>query len=281
MAKGTGLIGNFKGKVGNMVGYNLKDSNNKQTQGIRVYQPVVRNPKSYAQAQQRCIMQPINQSYRLFKEVITRGYEGVSYGNASRLVWLKDAMKGFTGPWVRKGIANVYPVDCQMTKGSLPAFSCNIQSDNLRLYVDGVVAETAVATVGALSTLLLEKLTYLQEGDQITIVGVNPTSDSKPVAIESIVIKTTSSVALQGITTENNRICFDAEFLGLEFIKAGFIVLSREGSNGAHLRSSQFMRFDSDWQSDVQVYDGDNEVAIRSYMATGTNADWPQEALEG
>lgn len=281
MAKGTGLIGNFKGKVGNMVGYNLKDSNNKQTQGIRVYQPVVRNPKSYAQAQQRCIMQPINQSYRLFRDIITRGYEGVSYGNASRLAWMKDAMKHYTGPWVRKGVGNIFPVDCQMTKGSLPPFSLNIQESKLRLNVSGVVAETAVATVGALSTLLLEKMPYLQEGDQITFVGVSPDSSAKIVAFESIVIKTNSSVALKGITTENNRICFSAEFMGLEFIKAGFIVLSREGSNGAHLRSSQGMLFDDEWQEEVEVYSGDNEAAIRSYMAAGTNADWPQEALEG
>ena len=53
MAKAQGIIGNFKGKVGNMVGYQLTDSNNKQTQGIRIYQPNVKNPKTSAQAEQQ------------------------------------------------------------------------------------------------------------------------------------------------------------------------------------------------------------------------------------
>ena len=84
MAKGVGLIGNFKGKVGNTVGYSLKDSNNKQTQGIRVYQPVVRNPKTYAQAEQRMKLAPINATYRALKMIIDRGQEGLAYGNKSR-----------------------------------------------------------------------------------------------------------------------------------------------------------------------------------------------------
>ena len=81
MAKGIGLIGNFRGKVGNMVGYNLKDSNNKQTQGVRVYQPVVKNPKTYAQAEQRAKLSPINATYRALKPIIDRGQESKAYGN--------------------------------------------------------------------------------------------------------------------------------------------------------------------------------------------------------
>ena len=93
MAKGIGLIGNFRGKVGNMVGYNLKDSNNKQTQGVRVYQPVVKNPKTYGQAEQRAKLAPINATYRALKAIIDRGQEGKAYGNKSRLAWLSAAMK--------------------------------------------------------------------------------------------------------------------------------------------------------------------------------------------
>ena len=73
MAKGIGLIGNFKGKVGNTVGYKLTASNNGQTQGIRVYQPIVKNPKSAGQAEQRAKLLAVNATYRALKKVIDRG----------------------------------------------------------------------------------------------------------------------------------------------------------------------------------------------------------------
>ena len=92
MAKGIGLVGNFKGKVGNMVGYKLSDSNTGNTQGIRVYQPIVRNPKTSAQAEQRAKLAPINATYRALKMVIDRGNESKPYGNASRIAWLKKAL---------------------------------------------------------------------------------------------------------------------------------------------------------------------------------------------
>ena len=103
MAKGIGLIGNFKGKVGNMVGYKLTDSNSGNTQGIRVYQPIVKNPKTAAQAEQRAKLAPINATYRALKMVIDRGNEGLPYGNKSRLAWLKQAFKAEHMPWIEKG----------------------------------------------------------------------------------------------------------------------------------------------------------------------------------
>ena len=90
MAKGIGLIGNFRGKVGNMVGYNLKDSNNKQTQGVRVYQPCSKEPKTYGQAQQRAKLAPVNVTYRALKGIIDRGSRSQAHNNKSRMA--KDAL---------------------------------------------------------------------------------------------------------------------------------------------------------------------------------------------
>ena len=117
MAKGIGLIGNFKGKVGNMVGYKLSDSNTGNSQGIRVYQPIVRNPKDLRSGRAACKLAPINATYRALKMVIDRGNEGLPYGNKSRLAWLKQAFKAEGMPWFVKG-ATTIPVVCQLTKGS-------------------------------------------------------------------------------------------------------------------------------------------------------------------
>ena len=59
MGKSVGFIGNFKGKLGNAVGYKVSQSNSGTNQGVRVYQPNIKNPKSAAQAEQRAKYAPI------------------------------------------------------------------------------------------------------------------------------------------------------------------------------------------------------------------------------
>ena len=281
MAKGTGLIGNFKGKVGNMVGYNLKDSNNKQTQGIRVYQPVVRNPKSYAQAQQRCIMKPINDFYRALKPVISRGQEGKAYGNASRLAWLKNVMKDFNGPWLVKGSNKVYPIFCQVTAGSLPALSPEAAGSDGIIIVQGQTSENNPATIGDLFTNLKLGYPSLQSGDQLTIVSGKWDNGVVDVDIQSFVLDAESTEAVSGFTITGTALAFGG---GFTKTANGFAcaIISREGANGAHLRSNSFIVNIGNMDIDV-VYDAETskEPAVRSYMAAGANTDWPQEALEG
>ena len=50
--------GNKKGKIGNSIYYTIKNSNNKVTQGERIYQPNVTNPQSESQRAQRMKLKP-------------------------------------------------------------------------------------------------------------------------------------------------------------------------------------------------------------------------------
>lgn len=275
MAKGTGLIGNFKGKVGNMVGYNLKDSNNKQTQGIRVYQPVVRNPKTYAQAEQRCIMKPINDFYRALKPIISRGYEGKAYGNASRLAWLKNVMKTFNGPWLVKGSAEQWPIACQVTAGSLPNLSIEeIQTSAIAISCDFVEAKSGL-TIAEATAALLAHYSFLKEGDQITIAVVLGDEGEMSSSIISFVLSSTDTTQTDFLSAETSALMVT----GFGGIQGVAVIVSREGANGTHLRSNTVFELITSIANNDVYKPAAKETAVRSYMSNGGNVDWPEESL--
>ena len=277
MAKGIGLIGNFRGKVGNMVGYNLKDSNNKQTQGVRVYQPVVKNPKTAGQAEQRAKLAPINATYRALKMIIDRGQEGKAYGNKSRLAWLSDAMKAFNGAWFEKGAAIYAPAMVPLTKGSLGVIDgIDDAMANANLTVTGVTA-AGTNTIGALSTALIAEYPFLKDGDQLTFVAVKNNSDFIDARFDSFVIDITSASTLPSfILVEDGHIQFfnsDVESI------ACAVIASREGNNGAHLRSTASLVQLPDFPEGV-IGAAAKAAAIESYMSQGANTDWAEESLQ-
>lgn len=275
MAKGLGIIGNFKGKVGNIVGYNLKDSNNKQTQGLRAYQPVVRNPKTSRQAEQRAKMAPINATYRALKGIIDRGQEGVAYGNKSRLRFLSEAMKQFDGPWFEKGEAVTLPIKTNITRGSLTSVKISSVNDDsvvCELYLDTAEAAT---TIGQLSTKLLANNSYLKEGDQITFVH----GQIGDVVVESLVIDSTSSAPVGHFTATDGMLTMETRALDDNDFTFGCVILSREGESGQHLRSAAALTLSTAAAADTHYTSAAKDAAIESYMAANGNTDWPEESL--
>lgn len=280
MAKGTGLIGNFKGKFGNAVGYSLKDSNNKQTQGIRVYQPVVRNPKTYAQATQRCIMKPINDFYRLMKPIIGRGFQGVTYGNASRLAWLKRVMKNFQGPWLVKNSSEQWPIACLVTSGELGTVGAYVTANGaLELGTNADITK-APATDGALYTAFKKIFPALKSGDQITFVSGIAADGTQRVNIVSVTPIVNGTTAVTGFSVSDGTLLFTDAALGAT-ANFGCAIVSREGDNGSNLRSEEYIHFAPALENDHTHYGGNaEEAAIRSYMTNGGNVDWPEDNLD-
>ena len=277
MAKGIGLIGNFKGKVGNMVGYKLTDSNSGNNQGIRVYQPIVKNPKTAAQAEQRAKLAPINATYRALKMIIDRGNEGLPYGNKSRLAWLKQAFKAEHMPWFVKGAAVEYPVLCRLTKGSLSnPVVLNAGEDVIIIDVTGVATATTT-TLGALSLALINAYPSLKSGDQLTFVSVKKGESSIESYVDSIVLDTTSTAALPSfITVDDDNIKVRAT----EMFAAGAVILSREGVNGEHLRSTESLSMLGDYDQDI-LEAAAKAAAIESYRSSAAvNADWAEESIQ-
>lgn len=275
MAKGLGIIGNFKGKVGNIVGYNLKDSNNKQTQGLRAYQPVVRNPKTSRQAEQRAKMAPINATYRALKGIIDRGQEGVAYGNKSRLRFLSEAMKQFDGPWFEKGEAVTLPIKTNITRGSLTSILVSaVGEDNIMTgLLLGDVKQ--IATVGALSTALLANNSFLKEGDQLTFV----LGEIGSLTVVSVVIDSASTEVTQSFNVEEGKLDFITNAVYDNSKVFGCVILSREGESGQHLRSTTALTLSTAAAADTHYTSTAKDAAIESYMAANGNTDWPEESL--
>ena len=277
MAKGTGLIGNFKGKVGNTVGYKLSASNNGQTQGIRVYQPIVKNPKTAAQAEQRAKLLAVNATYRALKMVIDRGNEGLPYGNKSRLAWLKGALMAQTMPWYKKGANPSLPVICPVTKGSLAGIQYSIGDDSVHLVCMGVTSATSVATIGAVSTALLAGNTQLKEGDQITFVFGVVAEGAIAFDVQSIILNKTSAEATDMFSaTDDELIIQPSNFNGVFTV-----IVSREGANGEHLRSTSSLSIAATYVAQAPYDATSKAAAIASYQASAaTNSDWAEESIQ-
>lgn len=277
MAKGIGLIGNFSGKVGNTVGYQLSASNNGQTQGVRVYQPNVKNPKTAAQAEQRAKLSPVNVTYRLLKDIIDRGNEGLPYGNKSRLAWLKIAMKAPYMPWYEKGATVRYPVGCQLTKGSLAGIDYMLSTEQFMITAEGITSSTSVNTIGAISTILKNANSSLKDGDQVTIVGIGSLADGMNCSVMSFLVDTTSSDSISGFTAEDDTL----DFTFPQGQLAGAIIVSREGENGQHLRSTTSLFIPNDYRTQAPYDATSKTAAIKSYMKqAGAEGDWAEESLQ-
>ena len=277
MAKALGIIGNIKGKVGNVVGYNLTDSNNKQTQGLRVYQPNVKNPKTAAQAEQRAKLAPINATYRALKMIIDRGNEGLPYGNKSRLAWLKNAFMSSQMPWYVKGGTVLCPVGCQLTKGSLAGVLFNVYGDMLEIEAVAATENSSVATVGAISTILLDSYSTLKAGDQVTMVFANQNGNVLNSNILSFIIDTTSTEAVTRFSAAEGKIEYDPK----GGCSGAAVIISREGENGEHLRSNSRLIIVSDITATVPYDAASKKAAVESYMASASaNSDWAEESIQ-
>ena len=277
MAKAIGLIGNFKGKVGNMVGYKLSDSNTGNSQGIRIYQPIVKNPKTSAQAEQRAKLAPINATYRALKMVIDRGNEGLPYGNKSRLAWLKQAFKASEMPWFVKGSTVDYPVACQLTKGSLITLDCYSDADGIRITAGGVTSESNVATIGAISTLLLAAYPSMKDGDQVTLVSINMGVGVLTGKVFSFIVDSTSTDAVNFVTADKDALIF-TNLYGDAAVSA---ILSREGANGEHLRSNAKLILPVGATAAAPYNATSKAAAIESYKNSASgNADWAEESIQ-
>ena len=277
MAKAIGLIGNFKGKVGNMVGYQIPDSNTGNTQGIRIYQPVVKNPKTSAQAEQRAKLAPINATYRALKSIIDRGNEGLPYGNKSRLAWLKGAFKAENMPWIEKGKTIGFPVGCILTKGSLSGLEFQVGGEKLIVMAAGVTSESDVTTIGKVSTLLKTAYPALHDGDQVTFVNVFSEQGVLGSEFFSLIINTTSTEQTTLIEASAGQL----ELVSVHPSIAGSVIISREGESGGHLRSSSFLVIDPDTLEDAPYNETSKTAAIASYMASAAGStDWAEESIQ-
>lgn len=277
MGKSVGFIGNFKGKLGNAVGYKVSQSNSGTNQGVRVYQPNIKNPKSAAQAEQRAKYAPIFATYRALKMIIDRGNESKPYGNASRVAWLRNAFRSKDIAWIEKGNLINYPIGCVLSHGSLQNILFNTVGDSVRIWAEAATQGASVRTVGAVTTVLMNSYSFLKEGDQITIItSVSPDS-VLAFKIQSFILNKQDQSIIETFHSIDGSLDYQCE----DTVISAAIIVSREGANGKHLRSTSELVIDSNALAEYPYRPQDKQAAIASYMATGSaNADWAEESIQ-
>lgn len=166
--------GNKKGKVGSSIFYTIKNSNNKVTQGERIYQPNVTNPQSESQRAQRMKMKPATNFYAALSGILDHSFQGVKYGAMSRQYFLQQAI-GKTQevfPYLLKGENKFVPGPYLMSKGTLPSLEWSISNGEIALMGQWTGDDIDDDTIGAVSTGLIRGNTFLREGDQITLIAI-------------------------------------------------------------------------------------------------------------
>lgn len=276
MAKGTSLFSTLSGKVGNVVAARIPNAADARRQSVRAYQPVVSNPKSYAQAEQRAKFMPLMKLYSVAKPVILRGQEGKPYGAPSRLAWLSQAMKDFGPHWFPKDWDKPGLPCVLVSNGSLPNIvDSEVEGGSLFLPVapDAGMAQT----IGDLSSCLLEANPSLKNGDQITFVLINSVSGTDySLVVESLVIDVFSSDSVPAVWGIYDDRMYLEDYIDVGVV--GTIILSRRSIDGKPLRSPARMTILTDFSWDY--YESNSkEIAIRSYMSDSNNTDWAQQTL--
>lgn len=274
MAKGTGLYGNFNGKIGNTVGFKIAQSRNKQNQGVRIYQPSVSNPKTAAQAEQRARVAAVQGTYTMLRNIIDRGNERQPYGYASRVEWLRQAYRSEIFPWYQKGVGIAYPVICPLTFGTLPNINYGVLEDGIEMYIDGINEGTEVNSSDQLSGWLKTTYPFIKDGDQVTFISINLDEFPTKWNIVSIIVDERRQDKLDGFYSKKDAI----QWTPSSTYGISSVIISREGANGQHLRSTSSLKM-VDYYRNEPPYDAASKAAaIASYQNAGAaNSDWSED----
>lgn len=285
MAKATGLTGNFKGKVGNIVGYQLKNSNNKVTLGVRTYVAEVANPKTELQAIQRMKMAPAINFYRQLQEILDNAWQGTKYGTKSRQYFISLAMKQSTGiPFLVKGDKKFYPGEYPVAVGSIP--SVNLTDVTGSGVVTSLILTEIGSTMGQFSQNLLNSNYGLRNGDKLTFIIVTSNSSGEFIpSFASINLNVASTEAIENsvkvgvvdISSYDDKLMFvELDPNAVEIVAAAIIIsrLDTTGVTPQWQRSNATMVCSDTYKADMMGAEK-YAAAIASYMASGNySSDW-------
>lgn len=284
MGKATGLSSQFRGKVGNVVGYLTKNRAGRYEQTVKGYQPVVANPQSYAQALARVPVGPVQRICSALLPLIQRGFEGTAYGDASKNEYLSYNLKYFRGPYMPKGTVAVPPGPMLISKGSLApitveGFDGNADSEWIKF---SLILKTSFTphTFGDLSAHLLQNNTFLVKGEQLTFILVDNASGTYNYYMQSFFLDPNNETVLHGLFNgvggENNKMTFYQEDIGtLGYFVAGACIRSQPYGDSSFRRSTAFLGCNPA----AELYNDAAAVqnAVASYRDGEESEDWEDD----
>lgn len=286
MAKALSFVGNFKGKIGNLVGYQLRNSNNAVTQGIRAYVAEVSNPKTEPQAIQRMKMTPAVNFYRQLSSILDNAWQGQKYGTRSRQYYMGLAMRQVSGiPFLPKGEKRFFPGLYPVAQGALPSVFVS-SVDNEGYLVTSLVTAFNGSKWGSFSQELVNKNYGIRNGDRITIIQVIQTAQGEFIpAYTWVRINTESEDPYTTVLGNSNlaykktndKVSFRIAKNDSDTVIGGAIIISRLVVSGRYpqwLRSNSVMFCIDSYKASFMGTTA-YEAALVSYMDnTDYSSDW-------
>lgn len=280
MAKAIGISSQFRGKIGNVIGYLAKNRAGRNEQIVKSYQPVVANPQSYAQALARVPVGPVQRVCSALLPIIQRGFEGIAYGEASKTEFLSYNLKYFRGPFMPKGTVMVPPGAMLISRGSLRPITISkweydgeysTISTNLRGR-----DKTELNTYGQISSMLLKWNDWLKVGEQLTLVVVTLDHDEYTYHYQSLFLDTSNTKSRDylwnGIWVNDDIVIFNDEDMALGVpIVAISIVRSQPYGESSFKRSTAFLNLNPN------VYQYNDDAAVKSAVASYRTGEDPED----
>ena len=292
MAKGSAM-GLWRGKKGSSVFYRIANSNNNQKQGIRERAFEISNPRTTSQAGQRMKLLPAQRVYGILKPIISRGWQGKKYGVESKQEYLKNALKMSTGyPFLEKDSDVVVPGSYQITKGTLQQITTRTSEDPDAHITSLLGSGPETQTLGGLTEAIISSSPYVQNGDQLTIVGCAKTSNGELIwGWNSVILNVNDTTALDSlpITNREATVWLNPEpSVGAEgafliqtaqwALVASAVILSRLGDDGQYQRSTATLTVNEETLQDY--FNGSAYRRARNSYMNPTrvqSTDWPIE----
>lgn len=203
---------------------------------------VVKNPKTSRQAEQRAKLLPAQRFMTMLRSIVDHSWENVAYGQKSLQHFMSKAMRIKPENPMVKGEIGWFPQSYPISEGSLPSMRAYLEGgESASMTVPGLesgstIFEQAIATLG------------LQEGDQLTAIGVQAINNTYIVRIDRVIVNTENFSVNSGalVATSQNEIFnfnISAGQVGLvsaDDMVAGAVILSRR-TESKWLRSSETM----------------------------------------
>lgn len=235
-SKVGGVFGMLSGKVGSAVYRTTNAALDGGTTQVVAQKPTsVKNPNTVSQIIQRMKVGPAQKFYDAFEKVVENGimshsWEGVPYGNKSRLRFLQLAMSGDVKAYAPKGYTGVTPGVYNVSEGSLPEIKA-VESDQSTTVIFALSLEESTLTEARVSALLSTGM--VQQGDQLTMIATiyNPNSGKHEAAVASVIVQEGAKSEYSGPSDFDNTFS-----LGLN--GSNFVVM--EDEDMAHRRVSSF-----------------------------------------
>lgn len=200
----------FIGRFGNAVGYKARDGRGDAFDAQRIMATTVANPQTLSQMSQRMKLTPVQNFYRGLQGLLDHSWQGVKYGNPSRLHFYSIAMSRLNTsgvPYVLKGDRQFVPWSFPVSSGSIPVvMNPTIPSDVVGyINIPVVASETYdnATTVADLTTNLLNVL-GLSEGMQLTFIWVYSKNGQYIPVYKRIILSSTDETELTDLGIISN-----------------------------------------------------------------------------